>query len=83
MNELCEQTERTRANGELVLYLFFCWKFYSGDIYMSQSKLGKHTGLTQQAISQVVTRLQERYFIKVKKVRHSSFLESCEYTLLI
>lgn len=82
VRELCEQTDRTRANGELVLYLFFRWKFYSGEIYMSQANLGKNTGLTQPAISQVITRLQERYFIKVKKIRHSSFLESCEYTLL-
>ncbi len=82
IKELCEQEGRTRANGELVLYLFFRYKFYTEEFSMSQSKLGKETGLTQPAISQVVTRLQERYFIKVKKIRRSSFLEYCEYTLL-
>lgn len=80
--ELCEQTGRTRANAELVLYLFFRWKFFSGEIYMSQSNLGKHTGITQAAVSQVINRLQERHFIKVRKIRRNSFVESCEYTLL-
>lgn len=83
LNELCEQTDRTRANGELVLYLFFCWKFYTKEFFMSQANLGKNTGLTQQAISQIISRLQEREYIEVNKIRKGSFLEYCEYRLLM
>lgn len=83
LNDLCEQTDRTRANGELVLYLFFCWKFYTKEFFMSQSNLGKKTGLTQQAISQIIARLQEREYIEVKKIRRGSLLEYCEYRMLM
>lgn len=80
--ELCEQSGRTRSNGDLKLYLFFRWKFFSGEIYMSQSNLGKHVGLAQNSISDVVYRLQERHFLKVIKKRRSKFIEYCEYVLL-
>lgn len=71
----------SRANGALKLFLFFRWKFYSGDIYMSQTNLGEHIGVHQTTISQMVSKLEELHFIKVTKVR-KSFMESCEYTLL-
>lgn len=78
VNELCEKTDRTRANGELVLYLFFRWKFYSDENYISQSNLGKNIGFTQQAISQVVNRLQKKHYIKVDISNNGIY----EYTLL-
>lgn len=80
--ELCEQSGRTRSNGDLKLYLFFRWKFFSGEIYMSQSNLGKHVGLAQNSISDIVYRLQSRHFLKVIKKRCSRYVESCEYVLL-
>lgn len=78
INELCEQKERTRANSELVLYLFFCYKFYSGEINMSQAKIGKEISLTQPAISQIINRLQKKHFIKVNITDSGTY----EYILL-
>lgn len=82
VNELCEQGSRTRANGELKLYLFMRWKFYSGDIFMSQRNLGRNIGVEQNAISYMIYRMQEKHFLKVKKSNVGSFMESCEYILL-
>ncbi len=73
--------EGSRANGALKLFLFFRYKFYSGDIYMSQETLGKHLGVHRTAICKMVDKLEELHFIKVTKVRRS-FMESCEYTIL-
>jgi len=70
-----------RANGALKLFLFFRWKFYTHDIYMSQEKLGENIGVLQESISCMVSKLEELHFIRVTKVRRS-IMESCEYTLL-
>ncbi len=71
----------SRGNGELKLYLFMRGKFYSGDIFISQTSLGTKLGLAQNSISVIVNRLQERHFLKIDKVYRSG-LESCVYTLL-
>jgi len=82
ISELCEKGGRTRANGDLKLYLFFRYKFRKGDIFMSQTNIGKHIGLEQNSISVSVSRLQERHFIEVEKKRLNTVMEYCEYTLL-
>jgi len=82
ITELCEKSGRTRANGDLKLYLFFRYKFRKGDIFMSQSNLGKNIGLEQNTISVSVSRLQERHFIEIEKKRLNPIMEYCEYTLL-
>ena len=70
-----------RSGGALKLYLFFRYKFWSGDIYMSQTNLGASIGVQQCGVSRIVDRLEELHFIKITKVR-KSFMESCVYTLL-
>lgn len=72
----------SRGNGELKLYLFMRWKFFAGEIYMSQTNLGRHTGVTRNAISIMAYKLQEKHFLKIRKVRRHRYFESCEYTLL-
>lgn len=73
--------EGNRLSGALKLYLFFRYKFWSGQIYMSQENLGESIGVDQSSISRMVDRLEELHFINVQKVRRS-FMESCVYTLL-
>lgn len=72
----------SRAHSELKLYLFMRWKFYSGDIFMSQTKFGENINVAQNTISDIVHRLQAKHFIKIKKVQRYNCFESCEYTLL-
>lgn len=72
----------SRANGELKLYLFMRWKFYTGDIFMSQEKMGQNINVAQNTISDIVHRLQEKHFIKIRKVQKYNCFESCEYNLL-
>lgn len=72
----------SRAHGELKLYLFMRWKFYSGDIFMSQSKMGANINVAQNTISDIVHRLEEKHFIKITKVQRYNCFESCEYNLL-
>lgn len=71
-----------RANNDLKLFLFMRWKFYSGDIFMSQNKLGENISVAQNTISDIVSRLESKHFIKIKKVNRYNFFKSCEYTLL-
>ena len=72
-----------RGNNELKLYLFMLWKFYSGEIYMSQEHLGEHIGVVRTTITGLVAKLEERHFIEIRKTRRKgSFFESCEYALL-
>lgn len=82
VSELCEQGSRTRSNAELKLYLYMRWKFYTGEIFMSQENLGKNIGVDQSTISNAVYRLQDKHFLKINKIRHTMFLSSCEYVLL-
>lgn len=72
----------SRAHGELKLYLFMRWKFYSGDIFMSQAKMGENINVAQNTISDIVHRLEEKHFVKISKVQRYNCFESCEYNLL-
>ena len=72
----------SRAHGELKLYLFMRWKFFSGDIFMSQNKMGQNIDVAQNTISDIVHRLEEKHFLKIVKVQRYNCFESCEYTLL-
>lgn len=82
VRELCDLGGRNRAGGALKVYLFFRWKFYTGEIFISQTKLGEHLNLAQNSISDIVYGLQERDFIKIDKKQFSPFLSSCEYRML-
>lgn len=79
IGELCAGP---RATGELKLFLFMRYKFYSQEIYMTQEKLGTHTGISRRSVSDVVQKLDEKGFLKVKKTRKGGIREFCEYTLL-
>ncbi len=72
----------SRAHGELKLYLFMRWKFYTGDIFMSQAKMGQNINVAQNTISDIVHRLEAKHFIKITKVQRYNCFESCEYNLL-
>lgn len=72
----------TKAGADLKLYLFFRWKFYTGEVYMSQAKLGQNLGLTRSAIGKATRRLEEQHFIKIDKVGDNPLYQHCEYTLL-
>jgi|GEM_PF-7028446 len=71
----------SRGNGELKVYLHLRWKFYSGNIFVSQTTLGESLSLAQNTISVIVNRLQDRHFLKIEKV-HYGPMESCRYKLL-
>lgn len=75
--------EKTKGNNELKLFLFMLWKFYSGDIFMSQEKLGQHIGVVRNTVCEIVSRLEEKPFLVIHKSRRNgSFFECCEYVLL-
>jgi len=82
VRELCDLGGRNRAGGALKLFLFFRWKFYSGDVFMSQKNLGKYLNLAQNSISDIVYGLEERDFIHIHKKQISPFQSSCVYELL-
>lgn len=71
----------SRGNGELKLYLYLVWKFYSRNIFVSQKTLGENLGLAQNSISVIVNKLHSRHFLKIEK-KYYRGLESCRYTLL-
>lgn len=70
-----------RGNGELKLYLFMRYKFFKGDVFMSQNNLGKNIGVARNTVSEIAYRLQDKHFLKITKIRRG-FAESCEYLLL-
>lgn len=75
--------EKSRGNNELKLFLFMLWKFYSGDIFMSQERLGQHIGVARNTVCEIVSRLEEKHFLEIHKSRRNgSFFECCEYILL-
>lgn len=82
ITELFEGSKR--GNGELKLYLFMRYRFYLGEIFMSQKKLGQAIGFEQNSVSDLVKRLEEKYFLKVekRKIPLQPHLECCYYTLL-
>ena len=72
----------TKAGADLKLYLYFRWKFYSGEIYMSQNKLGQELGLTRSAIGKATKRLEEQHYLQIDKVGENPLYQHCVYTLL-
>lgn len=72
----------SRAHGELKLYLWMRWKFYSGEIFMSQTNLGQNINVAQNTISGITRRLETKHFIKIRKSKKYNCFESCEYELL-
>lgn len=75
-------SEKNSKYNELKIYLFFRYKFYTGEIYMSQTNIGKHIGVAQNTVSDIVNRLVERKYLKISRRYHSPALFSLEYTLL-
>lgn len=71
-----------RGNGELKLYLFMRYKFYTGEIYMAQDNLGRNIGLKQNSISVLTKKLEEKYFISITRNYFTRTLFSCVYSLL-
>lgn len=79
---LYDFADQNSKYNELKVYLFFRYKFYSGDIFMSQTNIGYHTGIAQNTVSDIITRLVEKKYLKVLKKYHSPAVYSLEYTLL-
>lgn len=74
--------EGFRGNGELKLYLFMRYKFYTGDIFMSQTNLGEHIGVAQNTVCTLVAKLESRHFLRINRKFRSNGVISCEYVLL-
>lgn len=68
--------------GEVKLYMFMRYKFYSGEVFMSQENLGRSIGLQQNTVSVLTKSLQKKYFLKISKKYLSNSVYSCIYTLL-
>lgn len=68
--------------GEVKLYLFMRYKFYSGEVFMAQENLGKNIGLQQNTVSVLTKSLQKKFFLKISKKYISNDVFSCVYTLL-
>jgi len=79
INDFAEQNSKY---NELKVYLFFRYKFYTGDIFMSQVNIGQHTGIAQNTVSDIVNRLADKKYIKIIKKYHSPAVYSLEYILL-
>lgn len=75
-------SDQNSKYNELKIYLFFRYKFYTGEIYMSQTNIGKHIGVAQNTVSDIVNRLVEKKYLKISRKYHSPVLFSLEYTLL-
>lgn len=80
VNELYGQG--TRGNGELKLYLFMLYKFHSKDIYMSQSTMGRHIGVPQTTVSGIISKLEARRFLRIRKKFRKNGIISYEYDLM-
>ncbi len=72
----------SRGNGELKLFLYMRYKFYTGDIFMTQENLGKNIGLKRNSVSVITKKLEEKYFISITKNYLSAGIYSCIYSLL-
>jgi hypothetical protein len=69
--------------GEIKLILFMKYKFYTGDIFMSQENMGRNIGLKQNTVSVIAEGLQKKYFLKIsKKIISPNGLYTCIYTML-
>lgn len=69
--------------GEIKLILFMKYKFYTGDIFMSQENMGKNIGLKQNTVSVVADGLKSKYFLKItKQMTAMPGMYSCIYTIL-
>lgn len=71
-----------RGNGELKVFLLMRYKFARQKVFMSQENIGQQTGIARNTVSEIVYRLQEKYFLKITKVQRDCLRESCIYTLL-
>lgn len=76
--------DRKRGNNELKLYLYMQYRFRSGEIFMSQSTFGEKLGLKQNSVSEIVSRLVDKGFLRVEKRRHELLphFTKCYYILL-
>lgn len=70
------------GKGEIKLYLFMLYKFYSGDCFMSQTHLGEFIGLSQNRVSEITTKLAEKDFLSIEHVPITDKVYFCRYTLL-
>ena len=77
-----ELSPNGKSSGELKLFLFMRYKFYSGDIFMTQENLGINVGCSRRSVSDLVGKLEEKRFLRIKKIRKVGYREVCEYTLL-
>lgn len=73
-----------RGNGELKVILFMKACLKNGDGFVSQAAIGRHLGFEQNTISGIMSKLEEKSFIRVEthKTRGNSKGEPCFYTLL-
>lgn len=76
--------DRKRGNNELKLYLYMQYRFRSGEIFMSQTTFGEKLGLKQNSISEIVSRLVDKGFLRVEHRRHELLphFTKCYYVLL-
>lgn len=70
------------SNPELKLYLFMLYKFYTKDRAMSLKKLGEFIGRSEATVSEVISSLRKKKYIKVEKVYKDNVIFFNKYTLL-
>lgn len=70
------------SNPELKLYLFMLYKFYTKDRAMSLKKLGEFVGRSEATVSEVISSLRKKKYLKVEKVYKDNVIFFNKYTLL-
>ena len=70
------------SNLELKLYLFMLYKFYTKDRAMSLKKLGEFIGRSEATVSEVISSLRKKKYLKVEKVYKDNVIFFNKYTLL-
>ncbi len=70
------------TDNELKLYLFMLYKFYTKDRAMSLKKMGAFIGLTESAVSKLVTSLSKKRYLKVERIYKDNVVFFNKYTLL-
>lgn len=56
------------SNNELKLYLFMLYKFYTKDRAMSLKKMGEFIGCAESTVSELVSSLRKKRYLRVEKI---------------
>lgn len=81
VNDLRGYTQDLNMN-QLKIYLYLSYLFQQNRVYISQSQIAEFVGLSRNRVSEIITELEELFYIQVKRNLRGEAVVSCVYTLL-